>query len=177
MNETQKLSIPISEDDHTIGPVNASVTVVTYGDYESPDCNKSHRQVERMFDDLLRSVQFVYRHFPLIRVHPRALIAAEAAEAAGAQGKFWEMHRLLYCSSTRLSDSELRHFAGKIGLDKERFDRDLESHLYRDRILKDYYNCIVNGISGAPTTFINGVLYPMSTEKLVAAIKEIVKAH
>src|SRR5262245_26264615 len=90
------LGIPVNERDHVLGPIEASVTVVNYGDYQSPDCNRRHRQVQKVVDELTDRVRFVYRHFPLVKVHPYALRAAEAAEAAGAQGKFWEMHRLLY---------------------------------------------------------------------------------
>src|SRR5215475_14813530 len=119
------LESPVTERDHVIGPSDARVTVVTYGDYECPACQSRHRATEKMFDRLRGRVRFVYRHFPLLKVHPRALRAAEAAEAAAAQGKFWEMHRLLYSHSRRLSDPELRRHARTIGLDLVRFDRDM----------------------------------------------------
>src|SRR4051794_14779520 len=94
--ETIRLAVPVNERDHARGPTNALVTVVNYGDYECPDCQKRHRAVEKMARELLDRVRLVQRHFPLDEVHPHALRAAEAAEAAAAQGKFWEMHRLLY---------------------------------------------------------------------------------
>jgi protein-disulfide isomerase len=171
----EKLRIPINEDDHSIGPTTASVTIVNYGDYQSPDCYKQHRQVERIFDELLHSVRFVHRHFPVVRVHPQALRAAEAAEAAAAQGKFWEMHRLLYTRSKKLDDAELRAHARKLGLDLERYDRDMANNAYADRILKDYYNSIDNGITGTPTTFVNGVLCPMGGVELLTQVKAMVK--
>jgi protein-disulfide isomerase len=170
----EKLRIPINEDDHSIGPITASVTVVNYGDYQNPDCANQHRQVERIFDELLHSVRFVYRHFPLVKVHPQALRAAEAAEAAAAQGKFWEMHRRLYTHSTKLNDPELRGHAHKVGLDLQRYDHDMATNAYADRILKDYYRSIDNGITGTPTTFINGVLCPMGGVELLTQVKAMV---
>ena len=124
-----------------------------------------------MIDELLGTVRFAYRHFPLISVHPRALRAAEAAEAAAAQAKFWEMHRSLYLSADKLEDRHLRHYAHAIGLDVHRFDQEMASHTYADKVLKDYYDSINNGITGTPTTFINGELYAMSGVKLIAAVK------
>jgi formate-nitrite transporter family protein len=174
-SSTEKLRVPINEDDHSIGPNTASVTVVHYGDYQCPDCSKTHRQIERIFDELIHSVRFVYRHFPVVKVHPQALRAAEAAEAAAAQGKFWEMHRLLYTRSTKLDDAELRGHARRVGLDLERYDRDMATNAYADRVLKDYYNSIVNGITGTPTTFINGVLFPMGGLELLTQVKAMVE--
>jgi protein-disulfide isomerase len=169
--ESKKLSLRINERDHVIGLSDASVTVVNYGDYECPDCHKRHRTVQKMIDELLGTVRFAYRHFPLVNVHPRALRAAEAAEAAAAQGKFWEMHRSLYLDPEKLEERHLRHHAHAIGLDVERFDQEMANHTYADRILKDYYDSINNGITGAPTTFINGEHYAMSGVELIAAVK------
>src|SRR6185295_2495129 len=134
-----KLAIPVNARDHTIGPPDALVTVVNYGDYECPDCRRRHRAIENMFDELVDSVRFVYRHFPLVNVHPRALRAAEAAEAAAAQGKFWEMHRQLYSQPDKLEDRHLRHYANEIGLDLKRFDREMAADAYSAQVLDDYY--------------------------------------
>jgi formate-nitrite transporter family protein len=179
MIETERLTlaVPANEHDHMIGPANANVTVVTYGDYECSACQSRHRATEKMFDELLSRVRFVYRHFPLLKVHPHALRAAEAAESAAAQGKFWEMHRLLYSRSDRLSDLDLRRLARKIGLDLKRFDREMGSGTYAEEILKDYYHSTVNGITGAPTTFINDVFYPMSGVELLATVRTILKTR
>lgn len=170
-----KLAIPVNEHDHSIGPADALVTVVNYGDYECPDCRRRHREVEKMFDQLVGSVRFVYRHFPLINVHPRALAAAEAAEAAAAQGKFWEMHRELYTQPDKLDDRHLRHRAKKIGLDLNRFDSEIAAGAYRAKILSDYNNSLVHGITGTPTTFINDELHAMSGVELLAVVKTILK--
>ena len=172
-----KLPIPVHELDHAIGPSDARVTVVNYGDYECPDCHRRHREVEKMFDQLMNSIRFVYRHFPLIKVHPRALRAAEAAEAAAAQGKFWQMHRHLYSQPDKLDDRHLRRYANEVGLDIDRFDREMAAGTYSEQILSDYRNSITYGISGTPTTFINGELFAMSGLELFSAVKTILKEN
>jgi len=169
------LVIPINEKDHSIGPTEAPVTVVNYGDYQCPDCHRRHREVQRLVDNLSGRVRFVYRHFPLVKVHPHALQAAEAAEAAAAQGKFWEMHRRLYTQPDKLDERYLRRYPREIGLDLEKFDRDLREGLYRDQVLKDYQNSMIHGITGAPTTFINGELYAMSGPELLDVVKALLQ--
>jgi len=124
-----------------------------------------------MFDKLVNTVRFVYRHFPLTNVHPRALRAAEAAEAAAAQGRFWEMHRHLYTQPDKLEDRHLHRYAREIGLDLERFDGEMMAGAYSDQILRDYHNSVIYGITGAPTTFINGELYAMGGADLLSTIK------
>ena len=126
-----------------------------------------------MVDQLVNSVQFVYRHFPLVNVHPRALRAAEAAEAAGAQGRFWQMHRHLYTQPDKLDDRHLRRYAKEVGLDLDRFDREIANGAYTDKILSDYDHSIIYGITGAPTTFINGELYAMSGTELLSTVKRM----
>jgi formate-nitrite transporter family protein len=121
MNEMRKLVVPVDERDHTLGPADASVTVVDYGDYQCPDCHRRHKEIQGMVDELAGRVRLVYRHFPLVKTHPRALKAAEAAEAGATQRKFWEMHRLLYLSPDNLENNGLHRYAHKIGLDLERF--------------------------------------------------------
>src|SRR5215510_6541401 len=170
-SEKATLAVPVNEYDHVIGPAQAPVTVVTYGDYDSPACRSRHCATEKMVDALLNGVRFVYRHFPLLKVHPQALRAAEAAEAAATQGKFWQMHRLLYARSNRLRDRDLRRYAYAIGLDLVRFDRDMATGTYADRIRKSYYDSIIKGITGAPTTFVNGVMYTMSGVELLSEVK------
>ena len=167
----------MNDRDHVIGPADAPVTVVNYGDYECPDCHHRHRQVEKLVDKLSNRARFVYRHFPLIKVHPNALRAAEAAEAAAAQDKFWEMHRHLYGNPGKLSDRDLHRYAREIGLDLDRFDREMSGSLYADQILNDYHHSMIYGISGAPTTFINGRLYAMSGPELLGVAKSILEGQ
>lgn len=169
------LAVPVNENDHVMGPTSAPVTVVNYGDYQCPGCQKTHRSTEKMARELLDKVRLVHRHFPLVKSHPRALRAAEAAEAAAAQGKFWEMHRRLYLRPDGLRDRDLRGHANEIGLDLERFDREMASGIHADQILKDFHFSLNHGITGTPTTFINGVRYAMSGVGLVATVKAIVE--
>jgi protein-disulfide isomerase len=171
--ETVTLAAPVNERDHTMGPTNAPVTVVNYGDYQCPGCQETHRSTEKMARELLDTVRLVHRHFPLVKSHPRALHAAEAAEAAAAQGKFWEMHRLLFLRPDKLADRDLRRYAKEIGLDLERFDREMAGGIYADQILKDFYFSLNHGITGTPTTFINGLLYSKSGVELVGTVKAI----
>ena len=175
--ETIRLAVPVNERDHVIGPANAPVTVVHYGDYECPGCQKKHRAIEKMARELLDGVRLVYRHFPLVNVHPHALRAAEAAEAAAAQGKFWEMSRLLYLHPDQLKDKDLHTYAEEIGLDLERFAREMASHSYTEQILQDRYFSLNHGITGAPTTFINDVLYAMSEVEWIAVVKAMVEGR
>jgi protein-disulfide isomerase len=169
------LAVPVNERDHVMGPANASVTVVNYGDYQCPGCQQRHRSTEKMARELLDKVRLVHRHFPLVKSHPRALRAAEAAEAAAAQGKFWELHRLLYLRPNKLGDRDLRRYGNEIGLDLERFDYEMASGIYADQILKDFHFSLNHGITGTPTTFINGVRYAMSAVELVTTVRTIVK--
>jgi len=172
-----KLTVPINERDHAIGPADALVTVVNYGDYECPDCRHRHLAVEKMFDQLVDSVRFVYRHLPLVNVHTHAMRAAEAAEAAAVQGKFWEMHRQLYTQPNKLDDRHLRHHANEIGLDLNRFDREMAGGAYSAQILDNYYNSLINGITGAPTTFINGEMFAMSGVELLSVVQTILEKN
>ncbi len=172
--ETIRLAVPVNERDHMLGPANAPVTVVNYSDYECPDCQKRHRVIDKMARKLADKVRLIHRHFPLVNVHPHSLRAAEAAEAAGAQGRFWEMSRLLYLNPSNLEDRDLRKYAKQIGLDLKRFDDEMSSDHYAEQILKDRYISLINGITGAPTTFINEVRYSMGGVELVAVVKAII---
>lgn len=170
-----KLPIPISDLDHARGAEEPLVTVVKYGDYECPDCNRMHRvllKTSRLLTDTA-SVRYVYRHFPLISVHPHALRAAEAAEAASAQGRFWEMHDLLFANPDRLTDKDLRKYAEKIGLDLNRYDSEMTSSLYASKILDERQRSINNGISGTPTFFINDELFAGSAEAVIDRVKSL----
>jgi protein-disulfide isomerase len=168
------LTVPVSERDHVRGPSTAPLTMLEYGDYECPYCGAAHpivKQVERLLEGDLR---FAYRHFPLSGIHPHAYQAAEAAEAAGAQGRFWEMHDLLFEHQDRLGTQDLFGYAEALGLDLARFTRELESHAHAPRLREDFLSGVRSGVNGTPTFFINGVRhnggYDLPT--LVEALRE-----
>ena len=150
------LTDPVDLDrDHVRGPVDAPVTLVEYGDFECPYCGQAEpvvRELLRDFGDL----RYVWRHLPLHDVHPHAQLAAEAAEAADAQGRFWEMHDLLFDHQGDLSVKDLMRYAGELGLDVERFADDLRGHAYRERVLNDVEGADVSGATGTPSFFVNG---------------------
>jgi protein-disulfide isomerase len=170
-----RLTVPVNESDHILGPQDARVTVVKYGDFECPDCAKSHHVIEKMTRELQEDVRLVYRHFPLVNVHPHALRAAEAAEAAAAQGKFWEMHNLLFTNPNELRDKDLRKHAMEIRLDLDRFDDEMARGVHAQKILKNRDLSITQGITGTPTIFVNDELWAMSGIELVEAITALVE--
>jgi len=159
-----KLSPPVGKSDHVIGPQDAPVTLVEYGDFECPYCGAAYlilKQVQQAMGDSLR---FVFRHFPLTQIHPHAQIAAEAAECAGAQNRFWEMHDFLFSNQQLLDSSHLVAFAEQLGLDISRFGRELEDHVYHDRVRQDFLSGVRSGVNGTPAFFINGFRYDGSWE-------------
>jgi protein-disulfide isomerase len=150
--------------DHNQGSADAPVTVVQYGDYECPYCGQAYpiiKQIQGRMGDRLR---FVFRNFPIPTSHPHAQQAAEAAEAAGAQGKFWEMHDLLYERQRHLTDGDLHAYAAELGIDVGRFDREIADHLYADRVEEDFMSGVRSGVNGTPTFYINGVRHDDSYE-------------
>jgi protein-disulfide isomerase len=149
------LQVAVAERDHGRGAENHPVTVVEYGDYECPHCAQLHR----VLDQVERRVTFrlVYRHFPLGVIHPHARLAAEAAEAAGAQGKFWPMHELLLENQLQLSSSTIFGLAARLQLDMARFTADISEHVHGDRVWSDLMGGVRSGVNATPTLFINGL--------------------
>jgi len=151
-----RLKPPVSDADHIAGPSDARVTLLEYGDLECPDCGRADRIVKRIQRETGAHLRRVFRHFPKTNIHPHALRAAEVAEAAAAQGKFWEMHDLLLENQLLLEDADLLDYAAQIGLDTERVKREMESHAHVARIWRDVESGVGNGVVGTPTYFING---------------------
>ncbi|MEU0091577.1 Na+/H+ antiporter NhaA [Kribbella sp. NPDC006257] len=142
------------ERDHIRGPETASVTLVEYGDFECPYCGLAEPVVRDLLQD--DDLRYVWRHLPLTDVHPRAQIAAEVAEAAGAQGRFWEMHDLLLEHQEDLMPKDLMAYAEQLGLDMQRFHDDVKRHVAAARVAQDVESADLSGVSGTPTFFING---------------------
>jgi protein-disulfide isomerase len=141
--------------DHIRGADDAPVTLVEYGDFECPYCGRAEGVVRELLADH-GDVRYVWRHLPLTDVHTHAQIAAEAAEAASAQGAFWEMHDLLFQHQDALRPSDLEGYARSLGLDVKRFSDELRSHEYAARVADDVDSADLSGVSGTPTFFING---------------------
>jgi protein-disulfide isomerase len=162
--------------DHILGPSNAPVTLVEYGDYQCPYCGQAHLIVA----EVLRAepeVRYVFRHFPLTTVHPRAEPAAEASECASTQGAFWPMHNLLYSHQDALDDEDLLAYARYLELDEQRFVQDLVGREYAHRVRADFLSGARSGVNGTPTFFINDVRYDGSyaLPRLVAAVQAAAK--
>jgi protein-disulfide isomerase len=143
--------------DHIRGDARAAVTLVEYGDYECPYCRNAHGVVAALERQLLGQMSFVYRHFPLVTLHPHAQSAAEAAESAGRQQKFWPMHDSLFTAQKLLSYDFLISAARTLGLDERSFDSELTGHLHLPRIRDDFMSGVRSGVNGTPAFYINGV--------------------
>lgn len=156
------LAVGIQPTDHTLGPDHAPVTLVEYGDFECPNCKQAAPAVGIVLQRYPEEVRFVYRHFPLVDVHPHALAAAEAAECAAAQGKFWDMHALLFAHQTHLGREHLLRYADELGLDVARFTAELDDEIYRQRVLEHLTSGERSGVRGTPGFFVNGRIVDVS---------------
>jgi protein-disulfide isomerase len=155
-----RLSVPVSaEHDQIRGPVEAPVTLLEYGDYECPDCGAMYPVIKEILNRLVGRVRFVFRNFPLRSAHPYAQEAAEAAEAAAGQDRFWEMHDRLFEHQEELDLPYLRRYARELGLELKQFDYDLASNIYAQKVQDDFTGGVRSGVNGTPTFFINGKRY------------------
>jgi len=141
--------------DHIRGSEHPTVTLVVYGDYQSSDCVRAARDLAELRKRFGGELRVAFRHFPIGDAHPLALHAAEVAEAAGAQGRFWEMHDLIYGRDNPLEPAQLRKLAMSIGLDLERFDAELAGDAHLRHIMEDFQSGVDSGVNGTPTFFIN----------------------
>jgi protein-disulfide isomerase len=151
-----ELRIPINERDHVIGPADAPVTLVEYGDYQCPHCQAAWPQVELVLRQFGCDLRYAYRHFPISTAHPLAKPAAEAAEFAGAHGLFWEMHSAIYAAGHELSGMTLFALASQLGLDVAELGRALELGTYAPKVDADFVGGIRSGVNGTPCFFVNG---------------------
>lgn len=156
---SKKLSPPVDDKDHMQGASYAPMTLVEFGDYQCPYCGAAYPVVKRLQRYFGKDLRFVFRNFPLIESHEYALGAAMAAEAAALQGKFWEMHDVLYENQERLEGDDLLKYARTLGLNHEQFERDFRSEAVARKVRDDYRNGEVSGVEGTPSFFMNGVKY------------------
>jgi len=169
-----RLHRDVGADDWAKGPVDAPVTLVEYGDFECPFCRRAYWEVKTLERAVGDRVRFVFRHFPLTQMHPHALLAAEAAEAGGAQGRFWEMLEMLFQNQQNLEAPALLTYAAELGLDMGRFTRDLQEHRSMPKIQRDFVEGVRSGVNGTPTFFINGERHngAYTADALLAAIEQ-----
>jgi protein-disulfide isomerase len=173
--EIVRLKNAVTDRDHVSSLQSSPVTLVEYGNFECTHCGRAYpviKEVQKLLGDNLR---FVFRHFPTVRTHPHSLRAAEATEAAGAQKKFWQMHDQLFTHQQALEDQDLSHYAKRIGLDAERFARDMAQNAFLKQIEADYQRSLFDEhVTGTPTFYINSLRYTGATdvESLLAGIKQ-----
>jgi protein-disulfide isomerase len=156
-HERPLLTMPVGLRDHMQGKASAPVTLVEYGDYECPYCLKAYPIVKKIQGRLGSNLRFVFRNFPLSQTHPHAQAAAEAAEIAATQDKFWEMHDYLFEHQDELDDAGLKRHAAALGLDTASFNHDLDRHTQAPRVREDFLSGVRSGVNGTPTFFINGI--------------------
>jgi protein-disulfide isomerase len=156
---TARLAVPVNDRDHVAGRRNAPVELVEYGDFECPHSARAHPIIEAAQRYLADDLCFVYRHFPLHEIHPHAQLAAESAEAAGEQGRFWQMHDTLFRHRKELELDDLLAYAQVIGCDPTRIAAELAAGTHTARALNDARGGIRSGVKGTPTLFVNGVRY------------------
>lgn len=175
MSDTHaRLASAVSARDHAEGPASAAVTLVEYGDYECPHCKQAYPIVKKIQEQLGVRLRFVFRNFPLNEIHPHAQHAAEAAQAAAAQGFFWEMHDALFEHQHALSDRHLVEYADAIGLDRTRFRRELSEHTHTAHVREDFLSGVRSGVNGTPTFFINGYRHDGAWD--FATLKEAIES-
>jgi len=149
----------VQHTDHVTGNNDAPITLIEYGDFQCPHCGRAFPTIKNILDNFRGNLLFVYRHFPLTKVHPEARMAAVAAEAANKQGKFWEMYNVLFENQRQLKNDAIMRYAAMIGLDLAQFEADIQDeNLYR-KVEDDFLGGLKSGVSATPTFFVNGEKY------------------
>jgi protein-disulfide isomerase len=156
------LAVPVSATDHVLGAEHAPVVLVEYGDFECPTCKQAAPTVRMLLERFANRVRVVFRHFPLEDAHPHALAAAEAAESAGEQDRFWEMHDLLFANQEHLTVRHLQGYAERLGLDMARFSAEMDDHVYLQRVREHQAGGRRSHVRGTPGFFVNGTIQDVS---------------
>ncbi len=174
-NEGNRLFLPPSERDRIQGGIDAPIVLVEYGDYQCPYCGEAHRMIKAIQQQLGNRLGFVFRHFPQTPLHPQAQKAAEAAEAAAVQGKFWQMHDTLFQHQQALDNGYLVEYANDLRLDMPQFLQAMWRHVYAERVTEDIESGLRSGVTTTPTLFINGIRYndAWNLKNLLSAIAKI----
>jgi protein-disulfide isomerase len=156
------LAIPVEPTDHMLGSEHARVTVVEYGDFECPSCKVAATTPKLLLERFPSRIRFVFRHFPLQEAHPHALMAAEASEAAAAQGKFWSMYDVLFQNQAHLKDKDLQRYAADLGLDMARYTAEMDDHIYLQKVREHVEGGRRCHIRATPTFFVDGIVQDIS---------------
>ena len=157
-----ELTVPVNATDHILGAAHASVAVVEYGDFECPNCKQAAPAVKMLIEHFKGRIRFAFRNFPLEEVHSHALPAAEAAECAGAQQRFWPMHDVLFDSQPHLKLPQLRSYAERLQLDMSRYDLEMDDHVYLQRVREHMQSGRESGVRATPTFFVDGKVKDVS---------------
>jgi len=170
-----KLSVSVTKQDHLQGALNAACSLVEYGDYECPSCGEVQPVIKKLQAHFGDQMSFVFRNFPLQEVHPWAEAAAEVAELAGSQGKFWEMHDLLFANQEDLSESTIQALVRQLGLSEAKMLQASSNGTLKSRVESDFAGGIRSGVNGTPTFFLNGDRYDGSTdfESMVSLMEQV----
>jgi protein-disulfide isomerase len=156
------LAVPVEPTDHVLGSEHARVTVVEYGDFECPSCKVAVPTPKLLLERFPSRIRFVFRHFPLQEAHPHAQLAAEASEAAAAQGKFWAMHDALFQNQAHLKDKDLHRYAADLGLDMARYTAEMDDHIYLQKVREHVEGGRRSHIRATPTFFVDGIVQDIS---------------
>jgi len=161
-----KLTPPVHADDHIQGEDTATIELVEYGDYQCPYCGAAYPVVKRILETFPTQVRFIFRNFPLMQLHPFAMAAAVASEAAAVQDKFWDMHDIIFQNQRKLGVEGLFAMAHSIGLDIERFREDMENESLQEKVSSDFESGMRSGVNGTPSFFVNGIKFDGGAEDL-----------
>lgn len=175
--DLSRLLLPIQPDDHVRPQEELPITLVEYGDYECPDCGRLFVELEKLQSELGLVLRIAFRHYPLSGIHPNAQLAAEAAEAASAQGRFWEMHDLLFRSQSALRRKDLNRYAEQLALDTTRFKEELKQRMYSDLVRKQFRLGVQNGVYSTPGLFVNGIRLSNPVASIRSHIESLVSNH
>jgi formate-nitrite transporter family protein len=173
--EIVKLKSQVTDQDHVTGSASAAITLVEYGNFECIQCGGAYRSLKQIRNVIADGLRLVFRNFPIVQTHPHSVRAAEAAEAAAAQGKFWQMHDELFTHQKALKDRDLIRYAKRVGLDIERFTRDLTENTFLPKIQSGFEQSLFDEhVTGTPTIYLNEIRYTGATDvqSLLEAIKQ-----
>jgi protein-disulfide isomerase len=168
------LKIPVASQDHIQGNAEAVCTLVEYGDYQCSNCGEAYPLVKELQKHFGERLRFVFRNFPLTKIHAYAQAAAEVAEFAAGHGKFWPMHDLLFENQKALGDDLFAQLTARLGLDAAELQKALADKTFTDRVSADFSGGVRSGVNGTPTFFINDQRYddPMDLDSMIQAIEK-----